>query len=122
MSLSPIEVAHAFEARLFEHVDSNATAKEMITQVGSLQVRYGVASAPKEEHSMTAGNRAEDFADPKVEKREDSVVRKTIAFGRSDSIVCPRRGDVFYGYEETQEESKVALLQADQSDNSVSEA
>lgn len=39
--MSPIEIAKAFDAPLLEHVDCNATAENMLKEIGVGKVQYG---------------------------------------------------------------------------------
>ncbi|EON62506.1 hypothetical protein W97_01729 [Coniosporium apollinis CBS 100218] len=43
MTLSPIEIAKAFDAKLLKDAGSNATAEEIVTLLGSRRVQYGVS-------------------------------------------------------------------------------
>lgn len=42
-TLSPIEIAKAFDAKLLKDAGSNATAEEIVTLLGSRRVQYGVS-------------------------------------------------------------------------------
>ncbi|KAJ9643991.1 hypothetical protein H2199_003857 [Coniosporium tulheliwenetii] len=43
MTLSPIEIANAFDAKLLKDAGSNATAEEIVKLLGSRKVQYGVS-------------------------------------------------------------------------------
>lgn len=45
VSLSPVEVAKAFNAPLLVEVDSNAEVKKIVEQIGVTRVRYGAVSS-----------------------------------------------------------------------------
>ena len=49
VSMSPIETAKAFKAPLLREADGNGTARDIVAQVGGLQVQYGASAAAKED-------------------------------------------------------------------------
>jgi hypothetical protein len=49
MSLSPIEIAKAFNAPLFEGFRSNSEAKKILKEAGGLEVVYGEVVVPGRE-------------------------------------------------------------------------
>jgi hypothetical protein len=55
VSMSPLEIAKAFDARLMRHADSNGTVDDHLRSVGGMRVRYGShATAVEELESDTA--------------------------------------------------------------------
>ena len=52
VSMSPIEVAKAFAAPLLKQADPNSTAKELVDEVGRVDVQYGAVTAHGDEQKM----------------------------------------------------------------------
>jgi len=73
MTLSPIEIAKAFDAGLLKDANSNATAREIIEELGSRRIRYGVVRNQKlTDGPPKIGDAVQDFeTSSAVEVTED---------------------------------------------------
>ncbi|KAI9729176.1 MAG: hypothetical protein M1834_007083 [Cirrosporium novae-zelandiae] len=73
-SMSPVEIAKAFGAPLLANVDSNATARQMLAEVGGKKVRYGEVTTQFEVSSMGGLKRCLTIS-------EEGLVRRPTAGG-----------------------------------------
>jgi hypothetical protein len=79
ISVSPLEIAKAFDAPLLVSADGNATAKELIVQIGGHEVKYG------EVIQSVGFQRVDGMAKEKAK----------FTFGRGTSTNRPRRGTTY---------------------------
>ncbi|KAH0847223.1 hypothetical protein FOPE_00354 [Fonsecaea pedrosoi] len=66
VSMSPIETAKAFNAPLLRSADSNASADELLRQVGSTPVRYGLVSEVRHGGDSTISNDESVYRDSPI--------------------------------------------------------
>jgi hypothetical protein len=90
VSMSPIEIAKAFNAPLLKNDDSNADSGQLIKDMGNLGVRYGAAS------TGLGGN------DAKVMKQRLSTSQAELSGRRlemapPEEVMQPQKGWVFIG-------------------------
>jgi hypothetical protein len=77
VSLSPLEIAKAFKAKRLEGVDSNAEVRELLLQLGTRNIRYGLVGIETE------------GADGLI------VTHGALMMDEPEEITPPRRGTVF---------------------------
>ncbi|KAK5164140.1 uncharacterized protein LTR77_010231 [Saxophila tyrrhenica] len=96
VSMSPLEIAKAFDAPLLRNVDSNGTASDIVRSVGKQEVQYGASSelnGPPDPDSQEYPK-----LKPAVSYKEDQegmLLRRRLRFGRQGTIDQPREGEVF---------------------------
>jgi hypothetical protein len=90
VSMSPVEIAKAFNAPLLRNEDSNAEAADLIKAIGHRRIRYGLVSA--------------DYADSIIgaeaipmEEISLSFTRRTLEMAPPDKVIEPQRGWTFAG-------------------------
>lgn len=81
VSLSPLEIAKAFDVPLMQALDSNATTEDFIRAVGDKRVRYGFAAS-----SADRDGRRSDFVDHNDLWEHSPHIRKS-----SSGAFCQRR-------------------------------
>ncbi len=93
VTLSPIEVAKAFDAPGLRSTDSNATARALVGEIGDRQVKYGGA-AP----GIYPGEASEDIAiDTEVSEEADRGARLRLVLRSPDHVISPQPGWRFIG-------------------------
>jgi hypothetical protein len=86
VSLSPIEIAKAFDAPLLQDVNTNARAKDLLHDVGDLRIRYGAVSQTQ----PLLDERKQDTTPSTLGEPRDRLV-----FGLADETLRPYGGQVF---------------------------
>ncbi len=83
VTMSPVEVAHAFDAQIFKTEGTNLTAEQLMDSVGRRKVQYGVLRSHDEMNALM-GSGALDSG--------------RLVFGDTDGSVVdrPYKGQVFY--------------------------
>lgn len=69
VSLSPIEIAMAFDAPLFQSVNTNSDVKDIVNQIGDTRVRYGVLK-----EGLIGGDRKDEPRSDGEEGQADRLV------------------------------------------------
>ena len=123
LTLSPAELANAFEAPLLAQADSNATADDLLRSFGRDRVQYGVSekvisgvdggeadaagnlqlkpsglvSIQPNEESIPGSTKAEPDGEREHLGGENKLRQRVrrLGFKRMDQISMPRDGDVF---------------------------
>lgn len=87
VSMSPIEIAKAFNAPLLRQLDSNAEAGQLIQSLGEMDVRYGVVSTG-------IGHNESDGLVPKQSfaYKEASVSSRRLEIAPSNFVIEPEKG------------------------------
>lgn len=90
VSMSPIEIAKAFNAPLLRELDSNAEAENLVRSLGEMDVRYGV---------VATGNGDNDSEGPKqrLMYTETNVSGRRLEIARSIYVMEPEKGWEFTG-------------------------
>lgn len=108
MTMSPVEIAKAFNAPLLAGSDSNATVKSLIKQAGTRNVMYGVAMESPPVHGYEyeqhvhemSGNNEERYKQPFVRSEDAWQADGTLGrlqMGADQQVRAPRKGEVFSG-------------------------
>ena len=93
VTLSPIEVAKAFDAPGLRSTDSNATARALVGEIGERQVKYGGA-AP----GIYPGEASEDIVtDTEISDEADRGARLRLQLRSPDHVISPQPGWRFIG-------------------------
>lgn len=93
VSLSPVEVAKAFDAPLLRQADPNGTARDIVDEVGTLKILYG-ASASFDEDGPTRANKLS--SNISVQEYETNVLpRRRLHFWTEGTVATPREGETF---------------------------
>ncbi|MBE7179797.1 MAG: DUF3176 domain-containing protein [Terriglobus roseus] len=118
MTMSPIEVAKAFDAPILKGSDSNARVKTLIKQTGKRSVKYGASNdgstgsgfgptqyyevAGDHVHPMSVPGNDAAVKEPFVNSSDSfessaHTSGSKLHMGSSDNIRSPRKGEVFSG-------------------------
>ncbi len=79
-SLSPLEIAKAFDAPLLSEVESNTTAADIVKKIGSTRVQYGEAHSTQRQYPL-GGNGGQNHPD----ENQGFITEYTAAYGRMGS-------------------------------------
>jgi hypothetical protein len=82
VTLSPIEIAKAFDPAVLSSTYSNSTVKNLLKEIGDKRVRYGALDVPKS---------------PYGEASSDQNVSQKIAISELGSVTRPNEGSLFAG-------------------------
>lgn len=88
VSFSPIEIAKAFDAPLLQGANTNAGAKGLVRDIGSMHVRYGAVK--QDQALMTEDDSKHEIYASGTDEPCDRLV-----FGLADKTIRPRQGQVF---------------------------
>ena len=95
VSVSPIETAKAFKAPLLREADGNGTARDIVDQVGGLQVQYGALSAAKEERGRTGPKDPMGGTSLDIQGVEEKALRRRLLFGLAKTVGIRQEGETF---------------------------
>jgi hypothetical protein len=90
VSMSPIEIAKAFNAPISRQADSNAEAEQLIKGLGEIDVRYGVVSTGTEIDDS-------DRFKQGVLYTETDISRRRLEIAPSQLVTKPEKGYVYAG-------------------------
>lgn len=92
VTMSPVEIAKAFNAPVLWGSDSNAEAKALVKEIGARSVRYG---AVMDQHETDSRAAAKEYAQVQVQVQGLSGMRLRMA--SSETVQTPQKGQVFMG-------------------------
>jgi hypothetical protein len=113
MTMSPVEIAKAFDAVILREVDSNARVDSIVKQAGRKGVRYGVVAGNEfatttyhdtgdDIHELSESRHNAAAAKKPFVRSNDSLKSTTASeprlhMGASENMRAPRKGEVFGG-------------------------
>ena len=92
VSMSPLEIAKAFNAPLLSHIDSNAEAEQLIHGLGEVEVRYGVVSTGIRQSESDGFVTKQNTAYAEI-----NIAGSRLEIARSNLVVKPEEGWQFAG-------------------------
>lgn len=94
VSMSPIEIAKAFDAPLLRGTDDNGVAREILAETGHKPIRYGASF----KGSSTLGE-SSSYGGAQMMKDDDSIrsgiSKRRLHIGAEGTLEAPREGETF---------------------------
>ena len=96
VSMSPIEIAKAFDAPLLRYADPNGTASDLLEEVGASKIQYGTSQRFDREGGLGPSQVQRTVSRDDIgEDSPKALPRKTLHFGMRETVETPCEGATF---------------------------